>query len=85
MLKREAALFLRYKKPLNFSMQNSMAIPFLGRIPIDPKIVDSGDNGFAYIYDYAKAPAGKAMQEIVNKIIAETKEKREAWIGWLGN
>ena len=56
----------------------SMAIPFLGRIPIDPKIVDSGDDGFAYIYDYAKAPAGEAMQEIVNKIIVETKEKRAA-------
>jgi ATP-binding protein involved in chromosome partitioning len=57
---------------------HSMAVPFLGRIPIDPKIVDSGDDGFAYIYDYAKEPAGEAMQEIVNKIIVETKEKRAA-------
>jgi ATP-binding protein involved in chromosome partitioning len=57
---------------------HSLAVPFLGRIPIDPKIVDSGDDGFAYIYDYAKAPAGEAMQEIVNKIIMKTKEKRAA-------
>lgn len=57
---------------------HSMGIPFLGRIPIDPKIVDSGDDGFAYIYDYAKAPAGEAMQGIVNKIILETEEKRAA-------
>jgi ATP-binding protein involved in chromosome partitioning len=55
-----------------------MAIPFLGRIPIDPKIVDSSDNGFAYIYDYAKEPAGEAMQEIVDKIIMKTEEKRAA-------
>jgi len=57
---------------------HSMGIPFLGRIPIDPKIVDSSDNGFAYIYDYAKEPAGEAMQEIVNKIIMKTEEKRAA-------
>lgn len=56
----------------------SLGVPFLGRIPIDPKIVDSGDEGFAFIYDYAKAPAGAAMQEIVNKIIAETEEKQAA-------
>jgi len=57
---------------------HSLAVPFLGRIPIDPKIVDSGDDGFAFIYDYAKAPAGEAMQEIVNKIIMKTEEKRAA-------
>jgi Mrp family chromosome partitioning ATPase len=57
---------------------SSMNIPFLGRIPIDPKIVDSGDDGFAYIYDYAKAPAGEAMQEIVNKIIEVTREVEAA-------
>ncbi len=54
----------------------SLAVPFLGRIPIDPKIVDSGDDGFAFIYDYAKAPAGEAMQAIVNKIIAKTQEEK---------
>jgi hypothetical protein len=40
--------------------------------------VDSGDDGFAFIYDYAKAPAGEAMQGIVNKIVEETQEKRVA-------
>ncbi len=57
---------------------HSLGVPFLGRIPIDPKIVDSGDNGLAYIYDYAKKPAGEAMQKIVNKIIMKTEEKRAA-------
>jgi Mrp family chromosome partitioning ATPase len=57
---------------------HSLMVPFLGRIPIDPKIVDSGDDGFAFIYDYAKSPAGEAMQEMVNKIIAATEEKKAA-------
>jgi len=57
---------------------HSLAVPFLGRIPIDPKIVDSGDDGFAFIYDFAKLPAGEAMQGIVNKIIEVTKEVEAA-------
>jgi ATP-binding protein involved in chromosome partitioning len=57
---------------------HSLSVPFLGRIPIDPKIVDSGDNGFAFINDYAKEPAGEAMQEIVTKIIEVTSEAKAA-------
>jgi ATP-binding protein involved in chromosome partitioning len=57
---------------------HSLAVPFLGRIPIDPRIVDSGDNGFAFINDYAKEPAGEAMQEIVTKIIEVTREVKAA-------
>ena len=50
----------------------SLNIPFLGRIPIDPNIVETSDNGQAYIYDFAKEPAGKAMQHIVNNIVKKT-------------
>lgn len=52
----------------------SMNIPFLCRIPIDPGIVDTGDNGRPFIYDFAKTPAGEAMQQIVNNIIKNNKE-----------
>ncbi|NOZ63162.1 MAG: Mrp/NBP35 family ATP-binding protein [Calditrichaeota bacterium] len=54
---------------------HSMNVPFLGRIPIDPKIVETGDDGTPYITDYAKSEAGKAMQEIVNNIIERTNQK----------
>ena len=56
----------------------SMQIPFLGRIPIDPDIVETGDDGKPYIHDFAAAEAGKAMQKIVDKIIEQTREKRVA-------
>jgi len=53
----------------------ALNVPFLGRIPIDPNIVQSSDNGQAYISDFANAPAGQAMQEIVNNIIAKTNQE----------
>lgn len=49
-------------------------VPFLGRIPIDPQIVETSDNGEAFIYSYAKTPAGEAMQDIVDHIISKTKK-----------
>jgi len=53
----------------------TMNITFLGRIPIDPNIVETSDAGKAFIYDFAKSDAGKAMQEIVNKVIQKTSGK----------
>ena len=55
----------------------SLMVPFLGRIPIDPEIVTTGDNGKPFICDYVKTVTGKAMQEIVNKIIEKTNGQLE--------
>jgi len=45
-------------------------IPFLGRIPIDPHIVDSGDNGQPFIHYRKDSAAAAAFSAIVDKIIA---------------
>jgi len=52
----------------------NMNVDFLGRIPIDPNIVESSDNGKAFIYDFSNSDAGKAMQAIVGKIIEKTSK-----------
>ncbi len=57
---------------------NSLNVPFLGRIPIDPEIVETGDDGRPYIYDYAKMEAGEAMQKIVDEIISRTENNNKA-------
>lgn len=44
-------------------------VEMLGAIPIEKEIVDTGDVGRPYIYDFAKKPAAKAMNKIVNRII----------------
>jgi ATP-binding protein involved in chromosome partitioning len=43
-------------------------IPFLGKIPIDPKIVEEGDNGAPFVLSQKDSPAAKAFDEIVQKI-----------------
>ena len=45
-----------------------LLVPFLGRIPIDPAIVDTGDEGVPFIEKFADSPTAKGFKEIVEKI-----------------
>jgi len=44
-------------------------VPFLGRIPIDPRIVISGDEGKPFAIHQADSEAAKAFQEIVDRVL----------------
>ena len=46
-----------------------LQVPFLGRVPIDPDIVTTGDTGRPFIQDYSKTEAGCAMEDIVLKVM----------------
>jgi len=46
-----------------------LGIPFLGKIPFDPQIVVSGDEGKPFIADNPDSEASRAFMEIVEKII----------------
>jgi ATP-binding protein involved in chromosome partitioning len=50
-------------------------IPFLGSIPIDPKICQDSDRGLPFIVEHAKSQASKAFMEIVKNIEAFLKGK----------
>lgn len=43
-------------------------VPFLGKIPIDPRIVETGDSGKPFIVTNAKSDAAKAFVDIVDRI-----------------
>ncbi|HDM66823.1 MAG TPA: ATP-binding protein [Thermoplasmatales archaeon] len=43
-------------------------VPFLGRIPIDPEIVESGDRGVSFMLDKPDSESAKVFKEIVEKI-----------------
>lgn len=43
-------------------------IPFLGKIPIDPEIVKSGDTGVSYLLTHPTVSASQAFADIVEKI-----------------
>ncbi|NLG02121.1 MAG: Mrp/NBP35 family ATP-binding protein [Lentisphaerae bacterium] len=49
-------------------MANEMGVPFLGSIPIDPLIAESGDDGKAFVESAASSPAAGAFREIVREL-----------------
>ncbi len=57
-------------------MAEEMNIPFLGRIPIEPCLVDAGDNGTSYLERFAGTEAACALQTVVATIL-ETTEREE--------
>ncbi len=50
------------------SVAEEFKIPFLGSIPIDPEIVESGDRGTPFILRHRDSPSGKVFEEIVSTI-----------------
>jgi len=47
-----------------------MGVPFLGSIPMDPKIAESCDEGRAYIASYTDSPTAVIMRDIVARLSA---------------
>jgi ATP-binding protein involved in chromosome partitioning len=47
---------------------DDMAIPYLGSIPLDPKICTDSDGGLSFIVKDKTSPATKAFTEIISKI-----------------
>jgi ATP-binding protein involved in chromosome partitioning len=50
-----------------------LGIPFLGRVPLDPRIVIGGDEGKPFVVEHPGTPAAKAFEEIVKHIRARLK------------
>jgi MinD superfamily P-loop ATPase len=44
-----------------------MGVPFLGRIPMDPRIVESGDSGRPFVEAFPDSPAATAFMRIVER------------------
>ena len=50
-----------------------MNVPFLGSIPIDPQIVNSGDSGLPFVRHYSDSASAKALAEAIRSIIKAPK------------
>jgi ATP-binding protein involved in chromosome partitioning len=46
-------------------------IPFLGRIPLDPEVVKSGDQGRPYLAAARDTETGRAYREVVDRVLEE--------------
>ena len=53
-----------------------MKVPFLGAIPVDPAVAQSGDTGQVFIHHFASSTTAKIMQDIINKIVDVIKTKK---------
>ena len=49
-----------------------MDVPFLGEIPIDPRIAEAADQGMAFVQYYSESPAAEKM-----KVICETLTRKD--------
>jgi ATP-binding protein involved in chromosome partitioning len=45
-----------------------LAVPFLGSIPIDPKIVETSDSGKPFVMEYAKSEPAIEFNKMIRKI-----------------
>ncbi len=52
------------------AVAEELGIPFLGRVPLDPEIVNHGDSGKPFIMEHPDSESGKAFAKIVNAIQA---------------
>jgi len=56
-------------------ISEELDVPFLGRIPLDPRICEDSDRGLPFILEHPDSPAAKAFMEIVKKIRGFIKQK----------
>lgn len=52
-----------------------LGVPFLGRIPIDPEMVQKCDSGMPYVLSYPSSEATKAFREIARRCRESVEEK----------
>ncbi|MBN1662370.1 MAG: P-loop NTPase [Deltaproteobacteria bacterium] len=58
-----------FKKGGGQTMAGEMGVPFLGRIPLDPRIVTASDDGVPFVYHFNETEAAKAFSEAVLPIL----------------
>ena len=59
------------------NMAREMGVPFLGRIPIDPEIVQSCDSGKPFVFHYNQSQTAKAFKKISCLILDLDNQNQE--------
>jgi len=60
------------------TLAQEMGVPFLGRLPLDPQVVDSGDAGTPFMQRFAGSPVAKAFADIVRPILSNLRAGEDA-------
>ena len=59
-------------------MAEETSVPFLGSIPIDPKVGVDSDKGSPFVIEHANSSAAKAFVEIVKKVKSYLQERENS-------
>ncbi len=65
-----------FKKGGGEKIAQDLAVPYLGKIPIDPEICRDSDKGSPFIIEHPNSPASEAFMDIVKKV-EEFLKKRD--------
>ena len=57
------------------TLAEEMNVPFLGRIPIDPQVVDSGDSGTPFVQRFPDSGAAKAFAGVIAQVVASDRSQ----------
>ena len=57
-----------FKTGGGFKAATDLMVPFLGQIPLDPKIVETGDSGKPFILKYSDSQSAREFNDIIKKI-----------------
>lgn len=63
------------------AMAADMGVPFLARIPLEPKIVDAGDSGRPYLEDYRESETANAFNRVIEPPLGLTPQQKSAASG----
>ena len=55
-----------------------LEIPFLGRIPIEPVVVEAGDKGVPIVMSHPESRSARSFKEVVDKLLEEVGEAVKA-------
>ncbi len=55
-----------------------LGIPFLGRIPIEPVVVEAGDEGVPVVMSHPESRSARSFKEVVDKLLEEVGEVAKA-------
>ena len=57
-------------------MASEMGVPFLGRIPLEPKIVESGDSGNPYLEYERESETAHAFNKVIEPLLGLTPKQK---------
>ena len=67
-----------FKKGGGEAAAKELGLPFLGRIPLDPRIVEGGDAGKPFVLEHPDSPAANAFAHVVSEIEKQLRAPRPA-------